>query len=244
MYNIKLTIEYDGTNYVGWQRQENGVSIQEEIEKAIAKLSGEDVTLIGSGRTDSGVHAIGQVANFKTNSTIPPSRFKFALNNNLPADIIVLKSERVPMDFHSRYDSIGKRYKYLVYNDKTPTALYRNLAYHVSYTLNYDEMMRAIELFKGTHDFTSFMVARNDVETAIRTITDASLCRKGNWISFYIEGDGFLYNMVRIIVGTLIDIGRGKFKAADIPSMINSRHREASGHTAPPQGLYLEKVYY
>ncbi len=244
MRNIKLTIEYDGTNYVGWQRQENGISVQQKLEKAINIVSGEDVILIGSGRTDSGVHAKGQVANFKTSSTIPPEKFKFALNNNLPGDIAILKSEEVSIDFHSRYDSIGKKYGYLIYNSKLPTALCRNLVYHVSYTLDYEEMKKAIDLFRGTHDFTSFMVARNDVETAVRTITNISLDKKGDLIFFSVEGDGFLYNMIRIIVGTLIDIGRGKLKAVDIPNIIHLKHRKFAGHTAPPQGLYLEKVYY
>ncbi|NLJ79371.1 MAG: tRNA pseudouridine(38-40) synthase TruA [Tissierellia bacterium] len=244
MRNIKLTIEYDGSNYVGWQIQENGISIQEEMEGAIHRVTGEDITLIGSGRTDSGVHAMGQVANFKTSSTIPANRFKFAINNNLPGDIVILRSEEVPMHFHSRYDAIGKRYRYMIYNSRTPTALYRNLLYHVSYDLNYDEMQEAVDFFKGTHDFTSFMVARNYVETAVRTITDISLDVNGGMICLIIEGNGFLYNMVRIIAGTIVDIGRGKLNAADIPDIIDSKHRKAAGHTAPSQGLYLERVYY
>ena len=244
MTNIKLIIEYDGTNYVGWQRQKNGVSIQEQIEKAINKVTGEKVHLIGSGRTDKGVHAKGQVANFITRSTIPPSRFKLALNNNLPEDIVILNSEKVSDDFHSRYDAIGKRYKYLIYNNPIRGALYRNFAYQVPYHLDYKEMEMAMSFFIGTHDFMSFMVSKNNVRTTTKTITQTSLNKKGNIIFFTIEGDGFLYNMVRIIVGTLVDIGRGKIKGTSIPHIISLKNRKFAGPTAPPQGLYLEKVYY
>lgn len=244
MTNIKLTIEYDGTNYVGWQRQQNGISIQEQIEKAINKVTGEKVHLIGSGRTDKGVHAKGQVANFTTRSTIPPSRFKLALNNNLPEDIVILNSERVSDDFHSRYDAIGKKYKYLIYNNPIRGALYRNFAYQVPYHLDYKEMERAMNFFIGTHDFISFMVSKNNVRATTKTITQTSLKKKGNIIFFTIEGDGFLHNMVRIIVGTLVDIGRGKMRSSSVPHIISLKNRKFAGHTAPPQGLYLEKVYY
>ena len=244
MTNIKLTIEYDGTNYVGWQRQKNGISIQEQIENAINQVTGERVHLIGSGRTDKGVHAKGQIANFATRSNIPPNRFKLALNNNLPEDIVILDSEKVSEDFHSRYDAIGKRYKYLIYNNPIRGALYRNFAYQVPYHLDYEEMEVAINFFIGTHDFKSFMVSRNNIRNTTKTITKAYLNKKGNMIFFTIEGSGFLHNMVRIIVGTLVDIGRGKLNSTSIPNIIFSRNRKAAGHTAPPQGLYLEKVYY
>lgn len=244
MRNIKLTIEYDGTNYVGWQRQENGKSVQGQIEKAIKKASGKNVKLIGSGRTDSGVHGRGQVANFKTSCTIPSDNFKLVLNNNLPDDIVILNSEEVDINFHSRYGAKSKKYSYLIYNNKTRSALYRNYAYHVSYDLKYDEMEKAIKLLEGTHDFTSFTVARNQVATAVRTISKISLNKRKDLIYFSIEGDGFLYNMIRIIVGTIIEIGRGRLRAKDILNILDVKDRKFAGHTAPPQGLYLEKVYY
>ena len=244
MANIKLTIEYDGTNYVGWQRQKNGIGIQEQIENAIYKVTGEKVHLIGSGRTDKGVHARGQVANFITKSSIPPERFRLALNNNLPYDIVILDSEGVPNEFHSRFDAIGKRYRYSIYNSKKRRALNRNFVYQVSYSLNYEEMERAINFFIGTHDFRSFMVANSNTDVTIKTINKAYLDKKGNTIHFIIEGDGFLHNMVRIMAGTLVDVGRGRLRSADIPQIISLRERKFAGHTAPPQGLYLEKVYY
>lgn len=244
MTNIKLTIEYDGTNYVGWQRQSNGDSIQGEIEKAINKVTGEKVNLIGSGRTDKGVHAKGQVANFITKSTIPADRFKFVLNNNLPRDIAIVDSIKVAEEFHSRYDALGKKYKYLIYASPITRPLYRNFVYHVTHPLDYEEMDKAINFFKGTHDFTSFMMSNNNTKTTIRTINQFSLDRNGYLIIFSMVGDGFLYNMVRIIVGTLVDIGRGKLKSSSIPYIISSKNRKLAGHTAPPQGLYLEKVYY
>jgi tRNA pseudouridine38-40 synthase len=242
--NIKLTIEYDGTNYIGWQKQENGNSIQQEIERAINLITGEEVNLIGSGRTDSGVHAKGQVANFITKAKIPANKFKFAINSKLPDDIVIIDSEKVDESFHSRYDAIGKKYKYLIYDSPIRSPLYRNFVYHLPYPLDYKEMEKAIKFFIGTHDFRSFMASSSSVKTTIRTINDAFLFKENDLIVFSIEGNGFLYNMVRIIVGTLVDIGRGKINSSSIPNIISSKNRKAAGHTAPPQGLYLEKVYY
>ncbi|CCQ93516.1 tRNA pseudouridine synthase A [[Clostridium] ultunense Esp] len=244
MVNIKLTIQYDGTSYCGWQKQKNGNSIQEEIERAIKLITGERVNLIGSGRTDSGVHAKGQVANFLTDSNIPVDRFKFALNSKLPRDISIIDSRRVDEKFHSRFDAIRKRYQYIIYNKKIRNPLYRNFAYHVPYFLNYKEMEEATKYFLGSHDFSSFMASNSNVKTTIRTIYTFTIKRTGDLIIFSIEGNGFLYNMVRIIIGTLVEIGSGKLKSDSIPYIIHSKNREAAGYTAPPEGLYLEKVFY
>ena len=244
MLNIKLTIQYDGSNYSGWQKQKNANSIQEQIEKAIYLVTGEKVNLIGSGRTDRGVHALGQVANFTTLSSIPADRFKFALNSKLPGDISIIESQAVDYEFHSRYHAKGKRYRYLIFNKPIRNPLYRNYAYHVPYPLDFREMERAAKFFIGTHDFASFMASGSSVKDTVRTIYDISLDKKDDLIILSVEGDGFLYNMIRIMVGTLIDIANNKLKSQDIPAIINAKNRRAAGHTAPPQGLYLEKVYY
>jgi tRNA pseudouridine38-40 synthase len=244
MRNIKLTIEYDGTNYVGWQKQINGIGIQDKIEEAIFEITGENVKLIGSGRTDSKVHAKGQVANFRTNSKISEEKFKYALNTKLPWDIAIIESEEVDWNFHSRYDAIGKEYSYLIYNSATRSPLYRNYSYHVSYLLNFEKMLDGKKYFLGTHDFLSFAGSKNILEDTHRTINHINLKHKENFIKLNIEGNGFLYNMVRIIAGTLIDIGRGKIRPEDIPYIMERRDRKFAGHTAAPQGLYLEKVYY
>ncbi len=244
MPNIKLTIQYEGTNYIGWQKQLKGDSIQGEIEKAIKNITGEEVNLIASGRTDSGVHALGQVANFLTNSSIPPDKFKYALNTKLPEDISIIESEEVPCDFHARYDAIGKRYMYLIYNNPIRNPIYRRFVYHIPYPLDYENMKEGVKYLIGTHDFAAFMASNSSVENTIRTINNAYLSRKNELILFRIEGNGFLYNMVRIIVGTLIEIGRGKLKPYDISHIIESKNRKLAGPTASSQGLFLERVYY
>ncbi len=244
MKNVKLTIEYDGTNYHGWQRQSNAQTVQEMIEKAIRGLTGEQITINGSSRTDHGVHAYGQVANFFTQSNIPHDRFSYALNRMLPEDIVIRSSEEVSMDFHARYCSKGKKYRYLIYNSNFPSAIFRNRSYHVSYDLNMDNMKMALPFFKGTHDFSAFKATGSSVKTSVRTIYDANLTRVDDNIWFEVSGDGFLYNMVRIMAGTLVDVGMGRIKAEEIPCIIKSLDRKKAGRTAPPQGLYLVEVYY
>mgnify|MGYP000872409116 CR=1 FL=1 len=244
MTNIKLTIQYDGTNYCGWQRQKNGISIQEKVEDAIYLVTGEKVKLIASGRTDRGVHAQGQVANFITSSKIPPDRFKYALNSKLPQDISIVKSELVPENFHARYDAKGKVYRYVIFNGEIRNPLYNRYAYHVPVKLDFDLMDKAKDYFLGRHDFRAFMAQGSSVKSTIRTIKDINLDKREELIFFTIEGDGFLYNMVRIIVGTLVEVGLGKIKEEDIPHIIESKDRKRAGHTAPAKGLCLEKVYY
>lgn len=244
MKNIKLTIEYEGTNYSGWQIQENAITIQEKIEEALEKLIGDKVKLIGSGRTDGRVHALGQVANFLTNSNIPGDRYKYALKQLLPEDITIIDSEEVDINFHARFDAIKKRYKYLIYNGEMPRALYRNFSYHVPYDIDIKKMIEASKYFYGTHDFAAFMATNSDVNTTVRTIYNISIVKKEDLIEITIEGNSFLRNMVRIIVGTLLFVGLGKIEVADIPQIIKEGKREKAGPTAPPQGLYLEKVFY
>jgi len=244
MINVKLTIQYDGTDYCGWQKQKNGRSIQEEIEKAIYRVTGERVDLIGSSRTDGGVHALGQVANFKTESTIPPDRFKYALNSFLPQDISIISSELVPDSFHSRFDAKGKMYRYTIYNRDIRNPIYNRYAYHVPRKLDLIAMEKGAECFLGSHDFKAFMASGSNAKSTVRTITSISLDKSEDLIFLTIEGNGFLYNMVRIIAGTLIEVGFGRIKWQSIPHIIESGDRTSAGHTAPPQGLCLEKVYY
>lgn len=244
MKNVKLTIEYDGTNYHGWQSQSNAKTVQETVERAIHGLTGEVININGSSRTDQGVHAYGQVANFFTESNIPHDRFSYALNRLLPEDIIIRKSEEVSMDFHARYCAKGKKYRYLIYNSRFPSAIFRNRSYHVSHNLDLDNMKKALPFFKGTHDFSAFKATGSSVKTSVRTIFDASLSKIDDNICFEVSGDGFLYNMVRIMVGTLVDVGMGRIRAEEIPDIIESRDRKRAGRTAPPQGLYLVEVYY
>jgi tRNA pseudouridine38-40 synthase len=246
MRNIKLIIEYDGTNYCGWQVQENGPSIQAEVEKALFSITGEKIRINGSGRTDAGVHARGQVANFITESTIPGEKFAYALNSLLPRDIVIKDSREVPLDFHSRYSAVGKKYSYLVFNSKFPSALLRNYAYHVNYCerLDIGRIEKAAEAFIGTYDFSGFMSTGSKVSDTVRTIYDLSIEKQGELIRFNYKGSGFLYNMVRIITGTLLFAGIGKIDPEDIKEIILSKSRDRAGITVPAYGLYLEEVYY
>lgn len=244
MRNIKLTIEYEGTNYSGWQYQDNAISIQQIIEEALETLTGENIKLIGSGRTDAKVHALGQVANFFTNSNIPGNSFKYALNINLPDDITIVDSEDVDTTFHSRFSATHKRYRYLIYNGEMPRALYRNFTYHIKNTLNIHEMELASKYLIGTHDFKSFMGPRSVVNSTIRTINKISINKNNDIIEISIDGNSFLRNMVRILIGTLIEVGLGKRQKSEIKYILEAKKREAAGHTAPAQGLFLEKVFY
>jgi len=249
MKNIKLTIEYDGTNYHGWQTQINAKAIHDVVSDAINSLTGEKCKLIGSSRTDTGVHAFGQIANFKTASTIPPEKFSNAINSMLPKDVIIRESKEVDMEFHSRYSATGKTYKYVIHNSPVKSAILRNRAYNIPKTLNFKEMNKAAKLFLGEHDFSAFKSTGASTKTSVRTIFDIELSKSeydsdGCLIELEITGDGFLYNMVRIIAGTLVDVGLGKIKSGDIENIILSGDRKRAGKTLPAQGLYLVEVYY
>lgn len=244
MRNIVLVIEYDGTNYHGWQIQKNAITIQEIITKAIEKITDESIDLIGSSRTDSGVHALYQVANFKTCTKIPTSKIPNALNSILPADIVIKDAFEADMNFHSRYSAKGKRYKYIIYNRKFGSPILRNYSWHIDKSLNVEKMMESLKYLEGTHDFSAFKASGSSVKDSIRTVRDISLVKNGFNIEFEIEADGFLYNMVRIIVGTLVEVGLGKISPTDIKKIIESKNRCMAGKTAPPQGLFLTKIYY
>jgi len=247
MKNIKLIIEFDGTNYCGWQRQVKEPTVQEAVEKAISSLTGEAteaINLTGCSRTDSGVHSIAFVANFKTSSTVPPERFKEALNSRLPEDIAVINSEEVAPDFHARYAALGKTYCYTILNRGVRSPLYRNHTYLVKDHLDIDKMKEASRYFVGKHDFTAFKSTGSSVKTSVRTITALEVHKEGDLIKIYASADGFLYNMVRIIVGTLLEVGRGKIQPDTIKEIIESKERTRAGICVPAQGLSLDKVYY
>lgn len=244
MKNIKLIIEYDGTNYSGWQRQKNSITIQEKIEKVIKKSTGESCKTIGSSRTDAGVHARGFVCNFLTNSKIPPHNFKMVLNKLLPDDIVVLKSEEVDGSFHSRYDSKGKKYTYTIISGDNRPAIGRNYMYYFYRKLNIENMKKACRYFIGTHDFSAFKSSGSSAKTSVREITEFTMVKEENFIRFSVTGNGFLYNMVRIMVGTVLEVGVGRFKPEDIKLILESRDRSKAGKPVPARGLCLEKVFY
>lgn len=245
-WNIRLTIEYDGTNYHGWQSQAGSgrPTIQDALEGAIRSLTLEEVKTYSSGRTDARVHALGHVVNFKTSSTIPPAAWAPALNHLLPHDIRVLVSEEVAPDFHSRYSALGKTYKYRILNRRSPTALYRNFAWHVNLPLNINRMRRAAVFFVGKHDFSAFRGSGCSAKTPVRTIKSAAIKKVGDIVELYFEADAFLQYMVRNITGTLVEVGLGRFSPYSVKQMLDSRDRKQAGKTAPPQGLYLVSVSY
>ena len=244
MNNIKLTIEYDGRNYHGWQIQPDVITVQGVVADAIKKLTGESIDLIGASRTDEGVHAFGQVANFITNSTIAPEKFCLAINAYLPDDIAIVKSELVPDNFNARYDSCGKKYIYLIHNRYTKSALFKDNAYHVKQKIDIDIVNRAAKFLIGTHDFSSFRASGGGAKTSVRTIHDINIKQDGDRVIVEVRGDGFLYNMVRIIVGTLIDIGVKRVSPNKMLEILDAKDRVKAGQTAPSHGLYLVEVYY
>ena len=246
MKNIKLKLEYDGTNYCGWQKQKNKrlITLQGTLEEVISNITKEKVGVIGSGRTDSGVHATGYICNFFTNTRIPCENLKKVLNNNLPQDIVVLSSEEVSEDFHSRFCSKGKTYEYTILNKSEPIAIGRNYVFQFKDKLNIDKMRIASKYFIGTHDFSAFKTSGSSAKTSVRTISKLEINKNEDFIKIIITGDGFLYNMVRIIVGTLIQIGLNKKEPKDIKSIIKSKDRTKAGPCVPSSGLCLKEVFY
>lgn len=243
---IKLKITYDGTNYCGWQRQKNGISIQEVLETAINKLTGETVAVTASGRTDSGVHALGQVAHFDTSSAIPPQRFYLALNTVLPNDIKVIDSERVSEDFHSRYAAKKKTYRYSIYCSNVTLPLKDRFSEQVSEELDYEKMKEACKRFEGEHDFIGFASQDMSVKTTVRTIYSCKLVIKADENEFYIEvcGNGFLYNMVRIMCGAVLAVGKGEASTEDINKTLETGNRNQRFKTLSAKGLTLLTVEY
>lgn len=244
MRNIKLTIEYDGTNFSGWQVQKDKRTIEQEIETALAKILKEEVKVIGSGRTDAGVHAMGQVANFTTDKSIKPEELLYALNTLLPFDIVVINVEDVEEDFNARITAKAKHYRYVINNAKFPSALNANREYHFKYFLDVECMQLAANDLKGKHDFKAFMAAGSTVKDTVREIYDISVNRLGSRVVIDVIGNGFLYNMVRIIVGTLLDVGSGRSDICVIKNMIETGDRNLGGRTVGPEGLYLVEVKY
>lgn len=244
MRNIKLTIEYDGKCYNGWQKQPNKLNIQGEIERAIYNITKEEVDLIGSGRTDAGVHALGQVANFKTNSEISIEKLPLAINSQLKNSIVIKEAEEVDERFHSRYNAKHKTYRYIINNSKCGTAIYRNLEYSYPFKLDAEKMKQASKYFEGEHDFKAFKSSGTSSKNSVRTIYKAIVKQEGEKIIIELTENGFLYNMVRIISGTLLDVGLGKIQAEEIPEIIESKDRQRAGKTLPAHGLYLVEVKY
>ena len=245
MRRIRIFVAYDGTNYCGWQIQPNGITIEEKLNKALNRLTGEDIRVIGASRTDSGVHALGNVAVFDTESPIPPERFSYALNQRLPEDIVVVKSDEVPFDWHPRYqDNISKTYEYHIYNAQMPNPLKTRYCTFVSFPLDIGAMREGAKYLIGAHDFVSFCNVRTDVEDTVRTIYSLDILPVGDEITIRIQGNGFLYNMVRIIVGTLVRVGRGFYTPEQVQEILEAKNRKAAGVTAPPQGLFLVGIEY
>lgn len=244
MRRVKLTVAYDGTNYCGWQIQPNGITIEEVLNRIISKITGEDISIIGASRTDSGVHALGNVAVFDTESTIPPERMSYAINRKLPEDIVIVKSEEVPPDWHPRYQDCVKTYEYRILNAKTPIPTMRLTHEFVSFPLDEEKMKKAAAYLVGTHDFASFCNIRTNVEDTVRTVYALEVERHGAEILIRITGNGFLYNMVRIIAGTLIRVGRGFYRPSDVKEILERRKRTEAGVTAAARGLTLVEIRY
>lgn len=244
MRNIKLVIEYQGKDFNGWQKQPNKLNIQGEIERAIGSITGEEIDLIGSGRTDAGVHSFGQVANFKTNSNIPIDKFALAINSKLKKSIVIKSAEEVDERFHSRYSVHSKKYHYVICNSPTGTAIYRELEYQFPIKLDVEKMQKAAKYFEGEHDFSAFKASGTSSKNSVRKIFKAEVFEKDERVYIELTGNGFLYNMVRIISGTLLEVGIGKIKPEEIPEIIESKDRKRAGKTLPAVGLYLVEVNY
>lgn len=242
--NVKLTIEYDGTDYHGWQVQPNGRTIQEVLERAIETLLGAKVRLTGSGRTDAGVHALGQVANFVCDEEIDLKRFQRGLNALTPHDIVVKQVERVPDSFDARRDCRSRVYDYRIWNHSLPSAFYRRYSWHVYQALNVDAMVEAIGFLEGEHDFASFQASGCDAAHSVRKIYRNALSRQGELLIYTVEATAYLRHMVRNIIGSLVEVGRGERTPAHLAELLDARNRTLAGPTAPPQGLFLVEVKY
>lgn len=242
--NFKLTISYDGSDFFGWQTQPGKRTVQDTLEKIIQEITQKKAHLQASGRTDSGVHALGQVANFKTDSGLETVKIQSALNAKIPEDISILSVEEVPLDFDANRNAISKAYRYVIRQSRIPDPFSRKYAHTVKYRLDEVKMRQAAEAILGTHDFQCFETDWPNRASSIRTIHSSSISRMGDWIWFTVEGDGFLYNMVRAIAGTLVQIGRGFWPVEKMAQTIASKDRNSAGPTAPAQGLFLLRVNY
>lgn len=245
MRRIRLVVAYDGTDYCGWQIQPNGITIEEVLNTTFKKLTGEDIHVIGASRTDSGVHALGNVAVFDTDSPIPPERMAYALNRKLPEDIVIVKSDEVPPNWHPRYqDRVSKTYEYHIYNAPVPDPMKRRYSTFVSFPMDADKMREGAAYLTGEHDFVSFCNIRTNVENTVRTIDEIVIENSGSDITIRVTGNGFLYNMVRIIAGTLIRVGRGFYTPGKVKEILEAKQRTEAGVTAPPEGLTLLRIEF
>lgn len=284
MTTVRLRIAYEGTNYAGWQVQPQQRTVQGEIERALQELTGEQISILCAGRTDSGVHALGQVASFRSNFRIDPVRWRPALQSRLPEDIVILESDQVPDDFHATYSAVSKRYRYVIDNSIIAHPFWRKFSWKISQPLDAEAMHAAAQCLVGKHDFRSFESHWPNKATSVRTVSELSIRRlpawdlwspaavlkphperhrprlrldgatdnqdeqmsgpAGDFLCLEIEADGFLYNMVRTITGTLVNVGRGTWSAADVERILHAQDRKIAGGTAPAQGLYLAQVYY
>lgn len=244
MKRVMLLVAYDGTNYCGWQLQKNVPTIEGELNRALHILTGEEIQVHGASRTDAGVHALGNVAVFDTEMRMPADRFAYALNQRLPEDIRIQSSREVEPDFHPRYQESVKTYEYRILNRKFPLPSYRLNTYFTCYPLDEKKMQRAADDLVGKHDFQSFCAAGAQVSTTVRTIYQAKVIREEELVTIRISGNGFLYNMVRIIAGTLLKVGGGVWEPDIIPGILEARDRQQAGPTAPAKGLTLIKIFY
>lgn len=245
MRNIKLTLSYDGTDFKGWQTQPGMRTVQETLETSLAKLTGEKrIRVNASGRTDSGVHAVGQVANFKTECVYPCDELHNALNALLPSDVVIKEAAEAAPSFDANRDALRKLYRYVIHDGATPDVFLKRFAYHMRHRLDVEAMKRAARPLPGQHDFHSFETDWPNRVSSIRTITHLALNRLGDWIWLDVEADGFLYNMVRAIAGTLINVGRGHWPEDQVAAILNARDRTVAGPTAPAHGLFLMRVSY
>lgn len=244
MKRIKIIVSYDGTNYHGWQIQPKEITVEKVLNDTLTELLKEQIVIIGASRTDAGVHALGNVAVFDTDTSIPPEKIAFALNTKLPKDIRIQKSEKVKQDFHPRYCSSKKTYEYCILNREMELPTERLYSYYCYKRLDLERMNQAAQYFLGEHDFKSFCSARTDVESTVRTIYDMDIRKEGEFVKIRVTGNGFLYNMVRIIAGTLLQIGLHRYPPESIQSIIEAQDRTKAGPSAPPQGLKLLKIEY
>lgn len=244
MKRVMLTVAYDGTNYHGWQLQPNVVTIESVLNETLSSLFKENIKVIGASRTDTGVHALGNIAVFDTNARMPAEKVSYALNQRLPEDIRIQNSVEVALDFHPRHQNSKKTYEYRILNSEFPMPVYRLYSHFTYVPLDIEQMQRAADYLKGEHDFKSFCSVNTVAETTVRTVYDISVEKSGDMISIRVTGSGFLYNMVRIIAGTLMEAGRGNIAPEEIPDILNALDRTKAGPTAPACGLTLVKYEF
>ncbi|MEW6146081.1 MAG: tRNA pseudouridine(38-40) synthase TruA [Thermodesulfobacteriota bacterium] len=244
MRNIKLTIEYDGSDYAGWQRQPSGPTIQETIETSLRTITGENIKLLGSGRTDSGVHALGQVASFRTETALSPSELQKGLNSLLPKDIVITDAEEAEPGFHAQLSAKSKTYTYKILNRPFPSAILRDRAWFIPYPLKARLMSEAAGALIGEHDFRAFAQSEATVKSTVRTVLGAGITKRKDMLEFSIEADGFMKRMVRLIVGTLVQVGKEKITPAQFREILESGEKTKFVHAAPARGLYLKEVKY